>query len=103
MKPETRDDGERAAANRLPADESRGHLMVQIARTTCRHWAAMKPRLRCIGLTLADRRQCERVICVAAGAGKQIVALDALQAGVFTILVTDEATATFALEHAHDR
>lgn len=63
----------------------------------------MKPRPRCIGLTFADLRQCERVIRVAAGAGKQIVTLGALQAGVFNILVTGEATATFLLEHAHDR
>ncbi|PZO81256.1 MAG: transcriptional regulator [Mesorhizobium amorphae] len=58
---------------------------------------------RTIGLSLADLRRCDRVIGIAAGQGKQDVTLGALQSGLVNVLVSDEATATFALEHAHDR
>ncbi|MEI4472394.1 sugar-binding transcriptional regulator [Frigidibacter sp. MR17.24] len=58
---------------------------------------------RTIGLGLADLRARERVIGIATGAAKHDVTLGALQAGLINVLVTDEATATFALEHAHDR
>jgi len=58
---------------------------------------------RTIGLSTADLRQRDRVICIAAGQDKHEVTLGALKAGLVNILVTDEATATYALEHAHDR
>lgn len=58
---------------------------------------------RTIGLTLPDLTGRERVIGIAAGIKKHRVTLGALKAGLINILVTDEATATFALEHAHDR
>ncbi|HET7411448.1 MAG TPA: sugar-binding domain-containing protein, partial [Pararhizobium sp.] len=42
-------------------------------------------------------------IGIAAGAPKHQVSLGALRAGLVNVLITDEATARFALEHAHDR
>ena len=41
-------------------------------------------------------------IGIAAGSDKHEVTLGALRAGLISVLVTDEATALFALEHAHD-
>lgn len=58
---------------------------------------------RTIGLNLSDLRQRERVIGIAAGPEKHEITLGTLRAGLINVLVTDEATATFALEHAHDR
>lgn len=58
---------------------------------------------RTIGLTLPDLAGRDRVIGIAAGIKKHQVTLGVLKAGLINILVTDEATATFALEHAHDR
>ncbi|MBN9070036.1 MAG: sugar-binding transcriptional regulator [Rhizobiales bacterium] len=58
---------------------------------------------RTVGLTLSDLQKCDRVIGIAAGPAKHEVTLGALKAGLINILVTEEATATFALEHAHDR
>ena len=58
---------------------------------------------RTIGLDLPDLRAAGRTIAVTAGAAKHLVTLGALRAGLANILVTDEATAIFALEHADDR
>lgn len=58
---------------------------------------------RTIGLSLADLKNRDRVVGIAAGPEKHEVVLGALQAGLINVLVTDEATASFALEHAHDR
>lgn len=58
---------------------------------------------RTIGLGLSDLQKCDQVIGVAAGIAKLDVTLGTLKAGLINVLVTDEATATFALEHAHDR
>ena len=58
---------------------------------------------RTIGLALSDLKQRERVIGIVAGAAKHNVALGALRAGLVNIIVTDEATARYALEHSHDR
>lgn len=58
---------------------------------------------RTIGLTLADLGRPPRVIGIAHGAGKHEVTLGALRAGLVNTLITDETTATFALEHADDR
>ena len=58
---------------------------------------------RTIGLTLSDLRQHGRSIGIVSGQEKHDVTLGTLRAGLVTVLVTDEATATFALEHAHDR
>ena len=58
---------------------------------------------RVIGLSLADLRHCDRAIGISAGPDKHEVTLGALQAGLINVLVSDEATATFALEHSHDR
>jgi deoxyribonucleoside regulator len=70
-----------------------------------RHGEIVDPELdaRTIGLTLSDLQKCDRVIGIAAGPEKHQVTLGTLKAGLINILVTDEATATFALEHAHDR
>lgn len=57
---------------------------------------------RTIGLTFSDLQKCDRVIGIAAGPEKHDVTLGALKAGLINILITDEATAAFALEHAHD-
>jgi deoxyribonucleoside regulator len=57
---------------------------------------------RTIGLSLADLIRPERVIGVAAGPEKHGIALAALRARLLNILVTDEATATHALEHSDD-
>lgn len=57
---------------------------------------------RTIGLSLADLKARDRVIGIAAGAAKHEVALGALRAGLINIIVTDEATADYALEHSHD-
>jgi deoxyribonucleoside regulator len=58
---------------------------------------------RTIGLTLDELQKRDRTIGIAAGPDKHQVTLGALKAGLINVLVTDEATATFALEHAHDR
>lgn len=58
---------------------------------------------RTIGLSLSDLKAANRVICIAAGKDKFKVVLGVLRAGLVNVLVTDEATATFALEHAHER
>ena len=76
-----------------------------LGRFIDRRGAIVDPELdaRTIGLSLQDLRGRGRVIGIAAGSAKHEVALGALQAGHVNILVTDEATAIFALEHAHDR
>ena len=56
-----------------------------------------------IGLPLSDLKTRDRAICVAAGAEKFQVVVGALRARLFSVLITDAATATYALEHAHDR
>lgn len=58
---------------------------------------------RTIGLGLSDLKKCDRVIGIAAGTEKHDVTLGTLKAGLINVLVTDEATATYVLEHAHDR
>ena len=58
---------------------------------------------RAIGLSLSDLKRRERAIGIVGGADKHQVALGALQAGLINVLVTDEATARYALEHSHDR
>jgi deoxyribonucleoside regulator len=58
---------------------------------------------RTIGLSLGDLRRCDRVIGIAAGPEKHDVSLGALRTGLINVLIADEATALFALEHAHDR
>ena len=58
---------------------------------------------RTIGLDLSDLKTRERAIGVAAGQDKHDVGLGALHAGLINVLVTDEATANYALEHVHDR
>ena len=58
---------------------------------------------RTIGLSLSNLRSRDRVIGVAVGAAKQSVTLGALKAGLINVLITDEATASYALEHAHER
>lgn len=58
---------------------------------------------RTIGLSLANLKNGDRVIGITAGAHKHRVALGALRAGLVNILITDEATAKYILDHAHDR
>ncbi|MFB2553404.1 sugar-binding transcriptional regulator [Ensifer soli] len=55
---------------------------------------------RTIGLSLADVKRGARVIGIASGSDKSAVVLGVLRAGLVTVLVTDEAIAQFALEHA---
>lgn len=58
---------------------------------------------RTVGLTFDDLHRAERAIAVVCGGNKHAIALGALRAGLFNVLVTDEETATFLLEHAYDR
>ncbi|NIY73776.1 sugar-binding transcriptional regulator [Marivivens donghaensis] len=58
---------------------------------------------RTIGLTFDDLRSRDRAIGVSSGAEKQNVVLGALRAGIVNVLVTDEETATYVMEHFHDR
>lgn len=58
---------------------------------------------RTIGLPLSELKTRERAICVAAGPEKNDVIKGALHAGLVSVLITDAATATHALEHVHDR
>jgi len=58
---------------------------------------------RTIGLPLSDLKTRERAICVAAGSDKYHVVAGVLHAGLISVLITDAATATYALEHVHDR
>lgn len=58
---------------------------------------------RTIGLSLSDLKTRDRAVCVAAGTDKFDVVAGALHAGLISILITDAATATHALEHVHDR
>jgi deoxyribonucleoside regulator len=58
---------------------------------------------RTIGLPLSDLKTRDRAICVAAGSDKHPVVAGVLHAGLISVLVTDAATATYALEHVHDR
>ncbi|RVP86870.1 sugar-binding transcriptional regulator [Sinorhizobium meliloti] len=55
---------------------------------------------RTIGLSLSDLKTSGKAIGIAAGREKFNVVLGVLRAGLVNVLVTDEATATFALEHA---
>lgn len=76
-----------------------------LGRFIDRHGRITDPELdaRSIGLTLPELARHDRAIAITAGPGKHQVTLGALRAGLVNILVTDEATATFALEHANDR
>lgn len=56
---------------------------------------------RTIGLRPEALRGKERAIAVAAGKAKHAVVLTCLKARYMNVLVTDEATARYALEHAH--
>ncbi|MDZ5696012.1 sugar-binding transcriptional regulator [Chelativorans sp. M5D2P16] len=58
---------------------------------------------RTIGLSFSELKRCGRAVGIACGAEKHDVVLGALRAGLINVLVTDEATATYALEHVHDR
>lgn len=58
---------------------------------------------RTIGLPLSDLKTRDRAICVAAGSDKYRVVAGVLHAGLISVLITDAATATYALEHVHDR
>lgn len=58
---------------------------------------------RTVGLALSDLKQCAHAIGIVAGPEKHRVALGALRAGLVNIIITDEATARYALEHSHDR
>ncbi|WP_210528817.1 sugar-binding transcriptional regulator [Rubellimicrobium arenae] len=58
---------------------------------------------RTVGLALADLKARDRAIGVASGRAKHRITLAALRAGLVNVLVTDEETAAYALEHVHDR
>jgi deoxyribonucleoside regulator len=55
---------------------------------------------RTIGLPLADLRAKALTVGLAAGAGRGPIALAALRAGCISVLVADETTAAWVLEHA---
>lgn len=55
---------------------------------------------RTVGLKLDVLRQVDRAIGVVSGAEKHDIALAALKAGYVSVLVTDEATARHAIDHA---
>lgn len=57
---------------------------------------------RTVGLKLDSLKGRDRAIGVCAGPAKHAVALAALRAGYVNVLITDEATATYAMDHAHD-
>lgn len=58
---------------------------------------------RSIGLSFADLQRADHAIAVAGGADKHDVTLGALRAGLMNILVTDEATASYAVERGYER
>ena len=58
---------------------------------------------RTIGLKLDSLKGRDRVVGVCSGKAKHQVALAALRAGYVNVLVTDQATARYAIEHVHDR
>ncbi len=55
---------------------------------------------RTIGLPLEDLREKAMTVGLAAGAGRGPIALAALRAGCITVLVADEGTAAWVLDHA---
>lgn len=58
---------------------------------------------RTIGLKLDSLKGRDRVIGVTSGKAKHPIALAALRAGYVNVLITDEATAAYAIDHVHDR
>ncbi|TNC72742.1 sugar-binding transcriptional regulator [Rubellimicrobium roseum] len=58
---------------------------------------------RTIGLSLSDLKASARAIGVVSGQDKHRITLAALRAGLVNVVVTDEETAAYALEHVHDR
>jgi len=58
---------------------------------------------RTVGLSLPDLKARDRAIGVVSGPAKRRITLAALRAGLINVIVTDEETAAFALEHVHDR
>lgn len=58
---------------------------------------------RTLGLRPEHLRGAERSVAVSAGKAKHAVVLTCLRAGYINVLVTDEATARYCLEHRHDR
>lgn len=54
---------------------------------------------RTVGLPLADLRSKPLTVGLAAGSGRGPIALAALRAGLLRVLVADEATATWVLDH----
>jgi deoxyribonucleoside regulator len=54
---------------------------------------------RTVGLPLEDLRAKPLTVGLAAGSGRGPIALAALRAGIITVVVTDEATATWVLAH----
>jgi deoxyribonucleoside regulator len=78
------------------AADAAGHVLVHVFDES----GAMLPsELESIALPL-ERLRAARVIGVAAGPEKRRAVLGALRTGLLDVVVTDEATATFALEHA---
>lgn len=58
---------------------------------------------RSIGLSFEDLKSGCLSVAVACGADKHKVTLGALRAGLMNVLVTDEATAIYAVEHENER
>jgi len=54
---------------------------------------------RTVGLPLEDLRRTPLTVGLAAGTGRGPIALAALRAGIVTVLVADEATAAWVLDH----
>lgn len=58
---------------------------------------------RTIGLQLDQLKRCDRAVSISTGPAKHAVVLAGLRAGYLNVLVTDEGTARYALEHAYTR
>ena len=58
---------------------------------------------RTVGLTLADVKGHGHTVGIVTGSAKHRAVLSALRAGYLNVLVTDQDTAEFALESAHER
>ncbi len=58
---------------------------------------------RTIGLKLDSLKGRDRVVGVCSGKAKHPIALAALRMGYVNVLITDQATARYAIDHVHDR
>ncbi len=108
------------AVVRLPSDELRVQLMVQVAKlyyelektqseiaakVGLTRWqvSQLMREARELGLRPEQLRDKERAVAVSAGRAKHRMVLTCLRAGYINVLVTDEATARYCLERRNER